>query len=55
MNTFDQLIQHRRDFDVAQFSELEYPCSPKEDAFMTVGTALLALAPVLIVIAFLVL
>lgn len=49
MTTFDQLMQHRRDPDPCQFAELEHPCSATEDAFLTVGTCLLALAPILIV------
>ena len=44
------LHTHAQKFAEAQFGELEdHPCSPAEDAFLTVGTCLLALAPILIV------
>ena len=47
------LHTHAQKFAEAQFGELEdHPCSATEDAFLTLGTALLALAPVLTVIAF---
>lgn len=40
-------------FAEAQFADLDdHPCSPVEDAFMSVGTFLLAISPVLIVIGF---
>jgi len=40
-------------FAEAQFSELDdHPCTPAEDAFLTVGTFLLAISPVLIVLGF---
>ena len=56
MTTFDTLMQHRRDPDPCQFAELgDHPCSATEDAFLTVGTCLLALAPILIVAFFAVL
>lgn len=49
MTTFDQLIKHRRDFEPCQFAELsEHPCSPAEDVLLLI----LAIAPVLIVLAF---
>lgn len=49
------LHTHGQAFANAQFAELEHPCSATEDAFLTVGTCLLALAPVLIVAFFAVL
>lgn len=50
------LHTHGQRFAEAQFAELEdKPCSPVEDAFLTVGTVLLMLAPVLTVVAFAVL
>lgn len=55
MNTFDQLIQHRRDFDVCQFADLDnewHECSRVESFGMTALTFLLAISPVLVVIAF---
>lgn len=49
------LHTHAQKFAESQFGELEdHPCSPMEDAFLTVGTLLLAISPVLIVIAFMV-
>lgn len=52
MTTFDQLMQHRRDFEPCKFAELsEHPCSKAEDALLLI----LAAAPVLIVAFFAVL
>lgn len=55
MTTFDQLIQHRRDFEVTEFADLSHPCTPVESGFLTLGTVLLMLSPVLIVGFFMVL
>jgi hypothetical protein len=42
-------------FAEAQFADLDdHPCSPAEDAFLTVGTFLLAISPVLVNVAFMV-
>jgi hypothetical protein len=42
-------------FAEAQFGELDdHPCSPAEDAFLTVGTFLLAISAVLVIVAFMV-
>ena len=47
------LHTHSQRFAEAQFAELDdHPCSPVEDAFLSVGTFLLAISPVLIVIWF---
>lgn len=44
------LHTHSQRFAEAQFAELEdKPCTPEEDAFLTVGAVLLMLAPILIV------
>jgi hypothetical protein len=49
------LHTHAQKFADAQFSELDdHPCSPAEDAFLTVGTFLLAISPVLVLVAFMV-
>lgn len=59
MSTFDQLMK-RRDFEPCKFAELVerpawQPCNRTEDPYLTVGTWLLGLAPVLVVIFFAVL
>jgi len=46
------LHTHSGSFADAQFAELEQPCSPAEDAFLNIGTILLAIAPVVTVILF---
>ena len=47
------LHTHSQRFAEAQFADLEdQPCSPTEDAFLSIGTFLLALSPVLIVLGF---
>ena len=49
------LHSHGQAFAEAQFGELEeHPCSPTEDATLTVLTALLALSPIVVFIAFMV-
>ena len=49
------LNSHAQKFAEAQFGELEdHPCSPAEDAFLTVGTVLLMLSPFIIIFAFVV-
>lgn len=49
------LHTHSQKFADAQFAELDdHPCTPAEDAFLTVGTFLLAISPVLVVVAFMV-
>ena len=49
------LHTHAQKFAEAQFGELEdHPCSPAEDAFLTVGTVFLMLLPVVAFIAFMV-
>lgn len=57
MTTFDQLIKHRRDFDVCQFADLDnewHECSPVESFGLTALTFLLAISPVVAFIAFMV-
>jgi hypothetical protein len=47
------LSTHAQKFADAKFAELDdHPCSPAEDAFLTVGTFLLAISPVLVIVAF---
>jgi hypothetical protein len=42
-------------FAEAQFADLDdHPCSQAEDTFLTVGTFLLAISPVLVLVAFMV-
>jgi len=49
------LHTHAQKFANAQFTELDdQPCTPVEDAFLTVGTFLLAISPVLVIVAFMV-
>jgi hypothetical protein len=49
------LHTHGQKFAEAKFAELEdQPCTPVEDAFLTLATVLLMLCPVLAVIAFMV-
>jgi hypothetical protein len=47
------LHTHSQKFAEAMFADLEdQPCSPVEDAFLSVGSFLLAVAPIVTVIAF---
>jgi hypothetical protein len=49
------LHTHAQKFADAKFAELDdHPCTPAEDAFLTVGTFLLAISPVLVLVAFMV-
>jgi hypothetical protein len=52
MSIFDQLIRRRPDFEVTEFADLSYSCSPAESGFLTGLTFALAVAPVVVVFAF---
>ena len=52
MSTFESLIQRRKFGNDVVAPPAWKPCSAKDDIFLTVGTTLLMLAPVLIVAIF---